>query len=313
MPSVKVFIDFWNFYMTVQRMSQLPLDIDWSQIGLRIAHQVRSTSRDQENHHCDGVYIYGSYSTADRFQASLARHMSENISLITGVFPSFETRQSKRATRTCNSCGAKIRIDPEHGVDVKIAVDVVKQSSFDPRAVMVLGTNDSDFVPLVEYLSEIGRKIIHLRDKKGNLALSKKCWANILIEDLDRAALPIKQDENILITVRNTCGYDCVRDFLRKRNIKYKTMDLSNCKDYDYELFRLFADNQKYSDCFSVSSVELESLNPLKGQGFGIQSAIQIAQAHPEKLKGPFFMTDGRILNRTALRSWYQELSEQLS
>jgi uncharacterized LabA/DUF88 family protein len=80
---------------------------------------------------------------------------------------------------------------------MRLAVDAVKFSSFQPEVVIVLATNDGDFIPLAEYLTDLGRKVVHLHPKNANERLSQKCWASVCIDKLDRGAFPLNTNPQI--------------------------------------------------------------------------------------------------------------------
>jgi hypothetical protein len=201
MQHVRIFVDFWNFHIAVGQLSSFPIEVDWKWFGLRAAQAIGETP---DVHlrgpwQCEGTHIYGSYTTSKRDEHQLAIQYMKKLALIPGIFPVFEERNKSAATRTCGNCGKSVSFSHEQGIDVRLAVDVVKFSSFQPETIIMLATNDGDFIPLADYLTGLGRKVVHLRPKKGNEEISQKCWANVPLDKLDRSAFPFKRDTMVLM------------------------------------------------------------------------------------------------------------------
>jgi hypothetical protein len=298
MQQARVFVDFWNFHLSVRAMSRLPLRVNWQMFGLR-AVQTLSPLMLGNSPRCEGTHIYGSYSTSEQWQAQLAKEMVEKHALIPGVFPIFEKREKQASIRNCGSCGEPITLNAELGIDVRLAIDVVKFSHFNQDEVILLATNDSDFIPLVEYLTSLGRKVVHLHPKNANTKLSRVCWANWPLEKIDRDALPY-EDASIIIRLKNDDACAPLEAHLTERAIPFTVLDLTGSKLTDYELYRIFADNQNYHTNFLETPGGFEQYDP--GNHLSdIESAIRLARKRPDLLHGPFFLHGGKVLNRTGV------------
>src|SRR4029453_1548048 len=94
MQHVRIFVDFWNFHISVGQLSSFPIEVDWRWFGLRAAQAIGQTP----NVHlggawqCEGTHIYGSYTTSKSDEAQLAKRYKTKVALVAGVFPVFEER-----------------------------------------------------------------------------------------------------------------------------------------------------------------------------------------------------------------------------
>ena len=69
-----------------------------------------------------------------------------------------------------------MRGSKEKGVDVQIATDMVTLAWEDTYDAAVLVSADLDFVPMAEYLSTKGKKVIHAQFPPKGAELNEKCW-----------------------------------------------------------------------------------------------------------------------------------------
>src|SRR4051812_22791938 len=73
MQRVRIFVDFWSFHLSVQKLSRLSISVDWKVLGRNAARALRSVI--DETFRCEGIYIYGSYTTSAKWQVELAKDM----------------------------------------------------------------------------------------------------------------------------------------------------------------------------------------------------------------------------------------------
>ena len=69
-----------------------------------------------------------------------------------------DERGVKITKRKCESCG-NYSIDREKAVDVRLAVDLIKAATTADSEILVLASSDEDFIPLLEYVRFIGKKL----------------------------------------------------------------------------------------------------------------------------------------------------------
>ena len=69
----------------------------------------------------------------------------------------------------------------EKGVDVRIAIDLIKLAWADDYDTAVLVSADKDFIPLVQFLETRGLKILHAGFLPQASHLANSCWGRINI------------------------------------------------------------------------------------------------------------------------------------
>ena len=74
----------------------------------------------------------------------------------------------------------------EKGVDVKIATDLVSSAFKDNFDVAILVSNDSDFVPAIKEVQQVGKKVWNINfQKRKSYHLNQICDKTITIESID--------------------------------------------------------------------------------------------------------------------------------
>lgn len=167
---IKVFVDFWNFQLSVNNHSP-DFRIDWIRLGQIVATHALNVVDSQASVAYQGMNVYGSYDQYNRSNDNLRRWAFNTLNRFPGVQVTFVPRQRKRTGPICPSChepiqgcpvcSADMRGTEEKGVDTRIATDMIKLAWANNYDVAVLLSSDRDFVPVVEFLNSRGIKTIH--------------------------------------------------------------------------------------------------------------------------------------------------------
>jgi uncharacterized LabA/DUF88 family protein len=171
---IVIFIDGSNLYFSVKRAFGIT-KVDFHKL-LEFLRQGRKLLR---------AYFYIT-SVPDQKDKEEARKQQKFLNFLRNV-PYLEIkygRLEKRETK-CNACGVKSVCWVEKGVDVNLAVDMVRmayQNSYD-TAIIVSG--DGDFSSAVEAVKNAGKNV--------ELAYPNRAWARNL-DDLCDAFLQIEYD-----------------------------------------------------------------------------------------------------------------------
>ena len=184
MIRVRIFIDFWNFQLTLNGKNQGPFYPDWRILGpwlstnaCLVANVVDWT--------LEGVHVYSSYDPASEQDAKHHKWATSWLAIQPGYHVSCVPRKPKSLPR-CSFCHQEIAICPnchqrmkntvEKGVDASIATDLIRFAWDNAYDIAVLVTLDADLIPAVEFLAKRGRKIIHAGSPPMGAALSRACW-----------------------------------------------------------------------------------------------------------------------------------------
>jgi uncharacterized LabA/DUF88 family protein len=171
--TVHVLIDYSNVDIYFKKKSK-KLDIypNWLSIGTYVAGSVPSSKLGE-------IRLIGSIKRTnpqdyDRVVKSIAP-----LSNHAGAFYKFIDRETKKSTKECPHCSGTIKENVESGVDLILALEIIKCSERNPNDIIAIVTNDRDFEPLISFLSEKGIKILHVTFGQKIENFSKYAWHRI--------------------------------------------------------------------------------------------------------------------------------------
>ncbi len=187
---VRVFADFWNFQLTMNRL--VPgFNIDWLRLGQVLAEEALRVVDATAQIAYEGMNVYGSHDPSSEKDQRLRNWATNTLNRFPGVHVTMIERQRKRRGPTCPVCHLEVARCPkcqsdmrgteEKGVDTRIATDMIKLAWADNYDVAVLLSSDRDFVPVVDFLSTKGVKVIHGAFPPQGAALTQACWGNVRI------------------------------------------------------------------------------------------------------------------------------------
>ena len=79
----------------------------------------------------------------------------------------------------CPHCDGRMEGTVEKGIDTAIVTDMISLAWEDAWDVAILVSSDHDFIPLVEFLTTKGRKVINAYFPPKGADLARTCWASI--------------------------------------------------------------------------------------------------------------------------------------
>jgi uncharacterized LabA/DUF88 family protein len=192
-PRVRVFVDYWNFQLSLDRkeaeergVRDYRFYIDWAELGPWLAMKACATIRAPQ-FSFDGVIIYTSSDPRTEAGARFRRWVMTWLNLQPGVAVECEKRKPK-APPTCPECREqiiecphcrhKIAATEEKGVDTLIATDMIRLAWEDSYDFAVLATSDRDLIPAVKFLGQKGRRVIQAGFPPLGADLARACWAS---------------------------------------------------------------------------------------------------------------------------------------
>ena len=191
---VKVFVDFWNFQLTVNSLRGRDFRVDWRKLGPVVAQESLEIVDATAALAYQGMNVYGSYDPSGKDDEKLRAWASNILNGFPGVQVTMIPRQRKRRGPVCPSCHeevsgcpkcqADMRGTEEKGVDTRIATDMIKLAWVDNYDVAVLLSSDRDFVPVVEFLGTRGIKTVHGAFRPQGAHLSQACWGSIPMHEV---------------------------------------------------------------------------------------------------------------------------------
>ena len=190
---VRVFVDFWNYTLSMRRFAGHGFDTDWRAIGPSLATKAGDKFTSDVSSMYQGLHFYGSYDPSGDKDQKLRDWAVNTVATFPGVSVSMVPRQRKRPPRCpscqhevtiCPQCNSNMRGTEEKGVDVRIATDMIRLAWSESYDVAVLVTSDKDLIPAVEFLETRGITVIHGYFPNEGDELAKKCWDRINIPAL---------------------------------------------------------------------------------------------------------------------------------
>lgn len=185
MYRIHVFVDYWNFQLGI---GGIEYKVDWSILGEYLARKacervgILASSRT-----FSGMNVYTSYdpSAGNRSHYNWVKNFLENLPGVTAHCLERQTRWApqchscKSVLARCPECGGSMAGTTEKGVDILLAIDLIRVAWEDSYDIAVLVTSDSDLVPCVEYLTQTPKRVIQARFAPNGAAIARVCEASI--------------------------------------------------------------------------------------------------------------------------------------
>lgn len=181
-----VFIDFWNFQLSINNAAGATYRTDWQKIPSWIIHESETVIGKSLSY--EGTHLYISYSPTSAKDASLRNFATTVLSRMPGMDVSLVERKAQsapncpncyQAITVCPHCGKGITRTIEKGVDTAIVTDMLKLAWEGAMELAILVSSDRDFIPVVDLLSAKGFKVVNAHFPPRGMHLAGKCWASI--------------------------------------------------------------------------------------------------------------------------------------
>ena len=187
---VRVFVDFWNFTLSVRAEAGSFL-IDWRSVGPVLAAEAGKLVDSSTPSMFEGIHVYGSFDPAKANDAKLRNWFQNTLDKMPGIKVTLLERQKKKGypkcpqcqaeAKECQKCSADMRGTEEKGVDTRMVTDMISLAWANSYDAAVVVSSDRDFVPVADFLKTKGIKVIHGAFPPLGSHLSQACWANIKI------------------------------------------------------------------------------------------------------------------------------------
>lgn len=199
---VRIFVDFWNFQLTVYEHASRKYRLDWKKLSPLLVNEASVLIGQPLAFEETRVYMsYDPHRDSDRSLHSWATNTLDRFS---GVAVTIRERKPRnppfcnnchKPIVDCPHCGDQIARTVEKGVDTAIVTDLMSLAWEGVWDVAVLLSSDRDFIPAVELLAVKGYRIINAHFPPVGMDLARKCWARIdmikHLKELERADNPL--------------------------------------------------------------------------------------------------------------------------
>jgi uncharacterized LabA/DUF88 family protein len=197
MSKARIFVDFWNFQLSVINIKGDQYRIDWTKLSPWLMQKSRSLVDPQLSF--EGMRVYLSYHHSRPEDLKLRDWANNFLDRVPGVDVRMVERKSKnppvcpachRTIDPCPYCGSSTSGTIEKGVDTAIVTDLLSLAWESAWDIGILVTSDRDFIPAVDMLHRKGYKVINAHFPPAGMELAKACWASL---DLGKALKQISR------------------------------------------------------------------------------------------------------------------------
>ncbi|MEF3697398.1 NYN domain-containing protein [Desulfolutivibrio sp.] len=189
---VQIFIDFWNFVLSLKgENGGVGFPSDWEKIPHVFIREAMNVISPGNPGIYQGMNVYGSYDPASPSDVKLHKWARNTLDTFAGTNVYFVQRQKKKRGPKCPSChtvvercpvcGNNMRGTEEKGVDTLIATDMIRLAWEDNYDVAILVSADRDFIPVANFLQIKALKVIHGAFPPLGAELTQKCWGSFQI------------------------------------------------------------------------------------------------------------------------------------
>lgn len=198
---IRVFLDFWNFQLSLNERTSHPLELDWIKLPVWLANRADEVLRragEPEGRYMGG-HVYLSYDPWKPADKKLLAWANSIVARAPGIQLTAKERKPKsspvcqachKEIETCPHCGERIRRTGEKGIDTGLVTDLIMGAWEDAYDTAVLVSSDADFIPAVRFIQTKGKRVIHACFPPSGAELQRECWASVdLIALLDQMPL----------------------------------------------------------------------------------------------------------------------------
>ncbi|MFV1859853.1 MAG: NYN domain-containing protein [Anaerolineales bacterium] len=197
----RIFIDFWNFQLSLNDATPEGYRVDWKAISPWLMEQAATAVGQDLSFEGTSVYIsYNPRSEGDRKLRDFSLNVLDRFPGISVTLVERKPRNPPvcphchEQIQNCPHCGEKLARTIEKGVDTAIVTDMFRLAWEESLDIAILVSSDRDFVPTVKSFSAKGYKVVNAHFPPQGMHLARACWASIDLKtgiaDLERKLQP---------------------------------------------------------------------------------------------------------------------------
>ncbi len=187
---LRVFLDYWNFQLTLNERSTSRLSLDWIALPVWLANradEVLVAAGEPPGRYTGGV-VYASYDAWKPDDSKLKNWLENVVTQAPGMKVVTKARKPKSPPKcqacheeisACPHCAEPLRRTGEKGIDTGLVTDLLRHAWEDTYDTAVLVSADADFLPAVEFVQTKGKRVVHAGFPPNGMELRKVCWASV--------------------------------------------------------------------------------------------------------------------------------------
>jgi uncharacterized LabA/DUF88 family protein len=228
---LKIFVDFWNLIINARKQTTFKIDFHWDKLAERLVGETRRGYGDESQGDLAGCYIFGSYSKSDPRQHAFVNKTLDKYGSLPGLFFDFRERVKKETTVRCSNCGGQVSQSSEAGVDILLAVEMIKHAAMREHDYLALVSSDRDFLPLLSYLKDQGQRVLHVSTGATNREMRSVTWTQMELVDEYVNLCSIEMERRWILTSPRAEKFQEAKLVLDRRDLKYDVIDITNAQD----------------------------------------------------------------------------------
>lgn len=182
----RIFIDFWNFQLSLNNIAGSKYRMDWKLISPWLISHAETMINQPLSF--EGTTVYISYDSKTQPGKKLRNFAMNVLDRFPGISVLLVKRKPRNYPRCphchndilgCPHCQGNLERTIEKGVDTAIVTDMFKLAWENSMDVAILVSSDRDFIPAVNTLSSKGYKVINAHFPPQGMHLARTCWASI--------------------------------------------------------------------------------------------------------------------------------------
>jgi uncharacterized LabA/DUF88 family protein len=179
-------VDFWNFTLSIAEHSGRQYRLDWKKVSPLLIAEAQSLTGLQLQF--EETIVYLSYDPRTANGKNLRNFAINTLDHFPGIRVVDKPRKPKappfcstchKPITDCPHCGTRLDRTGEKGIDTAIVTDMISLAWADAWEVAILVSSDRDFIPMVDFLTTKGLRVINAYFPPKGKHLARVCWANI--------------------------------------------------------------------------------------------------------------------------------------
>lgn len=198
---IKLFVDFWNVVINARNQCKdFDIHVHWDRLVDHLVHQTRQGHYDRTTGELAGCYIFGSKSQSNPQESKFVQETLDRYGSQSGLFFTFAERVPKQTATMCAKCGEQVKLTSESGIDVMLAVEMIKHAFMREHEYLALVSSDRDFVPVLSFLRDQGQRVLHVATGAPDRDMRSITWAQINLQELYSDLCTIQHEHYIALT-----------------------------------------------------------------------------------------------------------------
>jgi NYN domain len=301
---LKVFVDFWNVVITARKQCKLfEVEVLWDALAAHILDATQLGYGDETTGEIAGCYIFGSRSVSDAKEQSFINRILDNFAEKPGLYFDFKQRIKKETVDKCPECKVQMPRTSEMGVDLLLAVEMIKHAAMKEHEYLAIVSSDRDFIPLLSYMKDQGHRLLHVAADEPHREMRAISWKQLGLTDHYPTICRIQHEDYIIFTTPQFAH--CVieaKAILNELKMSYKVIDVTEKSEIPDKDLAFLLKNQRINFRTSRNN-NLQSPEHF-GNLYELREALKTGEITG---RFPFTMFNGTLESYHNGSRWYRD------